>query len=58
MSAVIECNNTEVFAKFFETGKPIQIGSCCPAVQQNESWRIDWPLHFANEGLTAIWNID
>jgi hypothetical protein len=58
MSAVIECNNIEVFAKLFETGKPIQVGSCCPAVQQDKCWRIVGPLHFANESLTAIWNID
>jgi hypothetical protein len=58
MSAVIECNNIEVFAKLFETGKPIQVSSCCPAMQQNKCWRIVGPLHFTNEGLTAIWNID
>jgi hypothetical protein len=58
MSAVIKCNNVEVFAKLFETGKPIQVSSCGPTVQQNKSGRIVGPLHFSNEGLTAIWNID
>ena len=58
MSAVIESNNIEMFAKFFEAGKPIQISSCRPAVQQNKCWRIVGPLHFTNECLTAIWNID
>jgi len=58
MSAVIECNNIEMFAKLFEAGKPIQISSCCPAVQQDKCWRIVGSLHFTNEGLTAIWNVN
>jgi len=54
MSAVIECDDTEVFAESFVTHEPIEI--CCsgPAVQQHQSWCTLWSGHFSiKSGATS-----
>ena len=53
VSTQVECDNIEVFAQYIEAGEPVEVGGCCPAVQQHKGRCTIWAFFFAIKSFAS-----